>query len=79
MGDFEVAAGVFESSADVARLSERLSHFRRNLDRLLEDFVRTADGLIMTRLLALGFTVTEVALGQFASDRSPDAPYTGAA
>lgn len=79
LADLVTFGFIFEAPADVQQLSERLSRFRKSLDTLLGNFVRQADRFIINRLLARGFTITEVAPGTFASDREPESPSEGIA
>lgn len=73
LADLVTFGFIFQAPADVKRLSESLSRFRTQLDALLLNFVRQVDGYIINRLLARGFTITEVAAGTFTADREPDA------
>ena len=77
LADLVTFGFISKAPADVPRLSERLSRFRKSLDTLLENFDRQADRCIIKKLLARGFTITEVTPGTFASNREPESPSEG--
>jgi hypothetical protein len=61
---------IFEAPTNLQKLGEGLKEFRKQLDSLLLIFVKTADQLILERLLALEFTIKELESGSFAADRT---------
>lgn len=60
---------IFAAPADAAKLNAGLRPFRSKLDELLLKFIRTADRVLVTRLLERGFTILARPDGSFRADR----------